>query len=187
MPGFDHVINDTAWDVVRQRYAIGPLDPVDWAQVIGSGTPFPDAITFTVAGYESAGGVIGGSASKIAYQQAIYVYPEPQSNSPGPALTIWYVSNEKVAGPDSLAKTDITADGDMPVLDADLVEHAAYVRCLRILGLGFADEMAELEANLKTVARRDGGRTRMNMAEATGLPYPNTPGHYPAFRRRGRW
>jgi hypothetical protein len=73
-----------------------------------------------------------------------------------------YISSEKVRGSNGAAKTSFTNDTDVPMLDVDLVEQAGYVRALRLLGLGFADEMNELQEALKVVSRRDGGFMRMS-------------------------
>lgn len=195
-PDFDHVVNDTAWDIISKSPAVGPLDPVQWASVLAQQEPF-GTVTFTIRGYEPAtivpapgpnpgnqdpaltGGARGTGNSKTPYQLAVFIYPAPEANSAGPALMFEYISNECIVGTNGAAKTKFTADADVPVLDADLVEHAGYVRALRMLGLQFADEASELQEAMRVVSRRDGGYVRMQGHREARAYSLNTPNHYP--------
>lgn len=187
---FDHIINDTAWDLARGVPAVGPLDAVQWASVVSQESPF-ESVTFTIRGYEPAsidpggGGrsVVGtGGTGLVPYQLAVFVYPTPSVPSAGPALRFEYISSEKVRASNGTAKSSFTADTDIPILDPDLVEHAGYVRALRLLGLQFADEMSELQEAMKVVSRRDGGFVRMQGHREARTFAVNTPNHYPTSR-----
>ena len=179
---FDHILNDTAWDAIRKLPAIGPLDPFEWEILKRSGDgPKVDAVAFTIAGPPA---VSFGTVGPTSYRSYIHIDPVPTAKSSGPGMTYAYISEEIVVSSAGVRKNDFTADSDVPVLDASLVEHAGYVRGLRMLGLGFADEMRELQAAIKVVARRDGGRARMSASGGRGkILLSNTPGYGRARRR----
>ena len=172
---FDYIINNTAWDTVKQAPAEGPMDPVDWSALKGSTSLASSirTITFTILGGTNAVGALQpGNVQQMA------VLPVPAQATSGPAITYMYVSEDRVLDASGKLKPWFTDDADIPLFDADLVELAGLVRALRSLGLRFADQMDELQAKLKSEARRDGGRRTATVAGHVGkVLMSSTPGH----------
>lgn len=180
---FSHVVNDTSWDLQRNEPALGPLGSTQWMMLKNIEEASSRPVSFTIKGWEP--GSSPGAPDTGKYQLAVYIYPTPSVNSSGRALTFEYISDRVVSAANGSPKTDFATDNDSPVLDPDLVEHAGYVRALRLLGLRFDDEAEELAASLKTLSRRDGGALRMSASghSLNRRDNLNIPGHVLPPRR----
>jgi len=96
------------------------------------------------------------------WEKKVHVFPTPvlpDGVSTYPLFSFIYMNDSVIQEADSpyfISKFE--SDGDKPNFDADLVEAAGLYRALRMLGLGYADEKAELGMLLKKEAARDGSR-----------------------------
>ena len=185
---FDHIVNDTAWDLKRRAPAIGPLNQFEWSRLTGRSGNDRESnvgksrVRFTITSGAQTGSLTPSPGVPTTETgDVLVVFPTPTENDTKPSLSYSYVSNQVVLQSNGKFSTKFLNDSDVPVLDADLVEHAGYVRGLRMLGLNFADEMAELQAALKSKGREDGGRQRIiNMGtNRRHVLYANTPGYTP--------
>ena len=177
---YDSIINSTAWDIVNLRPARGALDPYQWQKVTNMQLAYPGVFMYyTITSHEflvQPGQEFGG------VKKCIRFFPEqPVLTPPGPGFTAAYMSNYYVIDASTRnQKRVFESDGDLTLIDSELVEQATLVRMLRTLGLGFAAEKEEFHAMLKNRSEKDGGATVLNMAgTGVGVGYPNTPGFVP--------
>ena len=168
---FDSILNQTAWDVINERPAMGPVDTYQWMELTRSNIATPNQYLF----YKLVDHNFGSGLVK-----AIEFYPSQEAGS-SVGFECWYISKWYVKdGSTGEDKRYFTADNDKTIIDSELVEQAGLVRMLRSLGLSFQDELEELQSLLKERGTKDGGMTAIDMRGPMRMyPYPNIPGFVP--------
>lgn len=196
---WDSPLNSTAWDVINQRPARGALDPYQYQKISKSQLTIPNQTMFyTITSYDF--GVQGGGTRKamLFYPTPMpetLVYDDQGSATLGVGFSMAYMTNWYVLDASTRAKKrSFGSDGDLTLIDSELVEQATLVRMLRTLGLGFAEEKIEFDMMLQNRKQKDGGSTDLDMTGPHDMApaYPNTPGFVPGggwwgSTRSGRW
>lgn len=179
---WDSPLNSTAWDVINQRPARGALDPYQYQKISKSQLTIPNQTMFYTITSHDFGASTGGATEGT--RKCVLFYPTPMSETPVGQIgfcmaymTNWYVLDASTRA----KKLKFGSDGDLTLIDSELVEQATLVRMLRTLGLGFAEEKIEFEQMLTNRKQKDGGSTDLDMTGPHDMTpaYPNTPGFVP--------
>jgi hypothetical protein len=139
---YDHHVNDTLWDRTNYWKMTGPTSPQDW-QTLQSG--------IVTSGVRRWFRVKAG---------LMYIYPTPSSAD---TLAYEYVSNGWCQDAGGTAQTDWAADTDTGVISEYLIEAGTIWRGLKAMGMAYAEEKQEHDAEVDLAVMRDAGAPTVQM------------------------
>lgn len=179
---FDHVMNETDWDITGNRPAVGGLTPFQWQRLKYSQISTPNNRLFWMQRGQDMGVGIG-------LRKVLEFYPVPAASA-DPQFSCSYISKWYVIdGSTGAPKATFQSDNDTTAFDSQLVEQGGLVRMLRTLGMPFQSEQEEFEAMMKERSAKDQAMAKMDMTgnQKIAPAYPNTPGYTPVGYGRRWW
>lgn len=194
LPGdFGYYVDNTAQRVdERNRHIGGPYTAEQWEDIVANGREEWDGGGSSM-GFSFAGD-LNEPVADPEDKSYIYVHPVPAITAPTDVFRFIYITDRIIQSVEGYTASRFESDGDKPNFDEELVECAGAYWGLRMLGLNYQDEKAELGLLLKREASRDSSRqpsdlasnmsgvTRFSVTGRRGVLLANTPGYY---RSRG--
>ena len=155
---FRKILNNTIWNLTKRTRITGPLSAPDWNLATASNT------------------AVGPWSEYRIRRGRLYLYPAPDA---GDSLRFEFVSDSWASSADNdFQKTAFTADGDLSVLDARLIELGTMWRWKSAKGLEYSQDFQNYEnAVLDAMAGdKTGGTVRMDFnANENGYPFAVVP------------
>lgn len=140
-PGFQFIINDTIWNRTQQDRIAGPLTPNQW-----------QALQSTVA--------TGPYSNYRIKNGGLYLYPVPVA---GDSAYFEYRSNAWAETSGGTAKTSMTLDDDVALLDEYLIRLGLRWRYLEARGLDYGEAFRAYEKEVNQAMAKDGGKPHVYM------------------------
>ena len=152
---FDRFVPNSFFNRSTRRPMAGPITPRQWQWIQAQ----PVYSTACLAFRERTGQFL--------------IAPTPPA---GETIAYEYVSRNWAQGSGGAAQAAFLADGDVALLDEELIGLGLRWRFLRAKGLDYAEEMASYERELEQAVARDGGSTALQIApQAPDLARLNLP------------
>lgn len=148
-PGFRYIIGDTIWNRSQRLPFPGALTPQDWQLLKAAfvSGPYPQ--------YRIRDGELIMLPVPTAGQTAAFEYVTSfwATDSTGATLNTGYV-----------------LDGDVALLDEDLITLGVVWRFKKAKGLDFADDYENYKSRVFAAMGRDGGKTKLDMGDRGYVP-----------------
>ena len=151
---FDRFIPYTMFNRTRNRIVSGPLTPSEWQDLKSrSATIVYDA--FRQRGNKLLFMPIPTAGQEYAFEYVTcYAITDASGNTP---------------------KLKFSADGDVPLVDAELTTLGVTWRWLRQKGLSYAEAFETYEAQKRQLMSRDGGQRGVALGQHRGFRGPRYP------------
>jgi len=146
---FDRFIPNSVFNRSTRRPMTGPITPRQWQWIQAQ----PAYASAYLAFRERTGQFL--------------VAPTPPA---GETIAYEYVSKNWAASSGGAAQAAFLADGDVALLDEELIGLGLRWRFLRAKGLDYSEEMASYEREVEQAIARDGGSTMLTIAPRPADP-----------------